>query len=146
MESRNNCKQQLVTWGPAHMAIATPTAEPKAGHCPHAARLRWESVTRDWGWWYQECLEGNLQAGYPHLDAGTGQHGVFPRVWHSAAVVEAGALWRAGALPPSIRHCTELHTDVSRCCKRGWDLTAGQEAAQGKSGQTHSSCGAAGTR
>lgn len=63
--------------GAQHTWLSPPTAEPKAANSPHTTRVRLKLVTDAWGWRYQECLAGNLQAGYPHLDVGTARHGIF---------------------------------------------------------------------
>lgn len=130
--SRNTCKQQLVTGGPAHEAFPIhgwaqdmalpPPCWAKVETTHRCLRL---AVPGEPGRWLPGRLSMLARCGVFHR-CGT------QRLWR----MDASAPPCTGTMQRSIRRPVGT---VHRCfphCQRGWDLTLPQEAAQDSSVQT----------
>lgn len=144
-ESRNTCEQQLVTWGPAHVAFPIHDWAQDMALPPHC----WGKVEPGHRW-LRVAVPGEPGRWPPgRLSMPRRSHSTvwcFPHMWNSAALLDAGTLQCPGTFPCGM--CHRMGT-VHRCfpsCQRGWDLTLGQETAQDRSVKTHRSHGIAGAR
>lgn len=137
MGSRNTCKQQLVTWGPAHVAFPI---------CGWAQDM--ELPPSCWG--KVETSHRYLRVAMP------GQPGEWPpgRLslprWSHSTVWCFLHMWNSASALLALRFCgaasatmREQCTDVSLHSQRRWDLTLPQEVARDRSVQTHRSHGIA---